>query len=193
MLQNVFEQISEKVEHKSQAWVISVSIILTMLIAYIDWATGLDIQFYVFYFIPIAIIGLKCSSKITYFFTFICVVLWTSTEVLSGYQIKGWMLELWNNGVRLMTFFAIAGAVVTARKIFDKERKMFEELRSKTAEIKQLQSFLPICSYCKKIRDDNSQWQPIESYISERVETKFSHGICPDCYDKVMKEMNLIK
>lgn len=51
-----------------------------------------------------------------------------------------------------------------------------------TSEIKQLRAFIPICCYCKKVRDDSDYWQQIESYISERVNTRFSHGICPDCY-----------
>ena len=53
-----------------------------------------------------------------------------------------------------------------------------------TSEIKRLQSFLPICSYCKKVRDDRQYWQQIELYITERIGTRFSHGICPGCYEK---------
>jgi hypothetical protein len=41
---------------------------------------------------------------------------------------------------------------------------------------------LPICSYCKKIRNDRNYWQQVEGYISERSEAQFSHGICPECY-----------
>jgi sigma-B regulation protein RsbU (phosphoserine phosphatase) len=52
-----------------------------------------------------------------------------------------------------------------------------------TSEIKRLQSFLPICAYCKKVRDDRQYWQQIEAYINERMGTRFSHGICPECYE----------
>jgi DNA-binding response OmpR family regulator len=44
------------------------------------------------------------------------------------------------------------------------------------------QGLLPICSYCKKIRDDQNYWQQVEGYISDHSEAQFSHGICPDCY-----------
>ena len=44
-------------------------------------------------------------------------------------------------------------------------------------------TFLPICAYCKKVRDDHEYWQQIESYLNERVGTRFSHGICPECYE----------
>ncbi|MES2696701.1 MAG: response regulator [Verrucomicrobiota bacterium] len=51
-----------------------------------------------------------------------------------------------------------------------------------TSEIKRLRSFIPICCYCKKVREDGDYWKQIETYISERMDTRFSHGICPDCY-----------
>lgn len=54
------------------------------------------------------------------------------------------------------------------------------------AQVKQLESILPICSYCKKVRNDGKYWQAIESYFNQRQGTKFSHSICPDCYQRVM-------
>jgi PAS domain S-box-containing protein len=53
--------------------------------------------------------------------------------------------------------------------------------KAQEAEIKQLRGFLPICSYCKKIRNDENYWEQIESYISNHSNALFSHGICPDC------------
>lgn len=61
--------------------------------------------------------------------------------------------------------------------------------KAQEAEINQLRDLLPICSYCKKIRDDKNYWQQIESYISDHSNILFSHGICPDCASKVMPEM----
>lgn len=61
------------------------------------------------------------------------------------------------------------------------------ELEGALTEIKQLQGVLPICSYCKNIRDDQNYWQRVESYISEHTEAEFSHSICPDCYEKIVQ------
>ncbi len=55
------------------------------------------------------------------------------------------------------------------------------ELASALAEIKTLRDILPICSFCKKIRDDQGYWNQVEQYISDHTGTKFSHGICDDC------------
>ncbi len=51
-------------------------------------------------------------------------------------------------------------------------------------EVQALEGLLPICSYCKKIRDESGKWNMLEQYISERSEAEFSHGICPDCLNK---------
>lgn len=61
------------------------------------------------------------------------------------------------------------------------------ELEAALLQIKQLQGLLPICSYCKKIRDERNDWQQIESYISRNAEVEFSHGICPACYTDVVQ------
>ena len=55
--------------------------------------------------------------------------------------------------------------------------------------MKQLQGLLPICCYCKKIRDDRNYWHEVEAYISQHSQAKFTHGICPDCYQKVVQQI----
>jgi CheY-like chemotaxis protein len=53
-------------------------------------------------------------------------------------------------------------------------------------QVRQLEAFLPICGYCKKVRDDRNYWQQIESYINARTGTDFSHSVCPDCYTRII-------
>jgi CheY-like chemotaxis protein len=61
------------------------------------------------------------------------------------------------------------------------------ELSRALSEVKQLNALLPICSYCKKIRDDKDYWQSVEGYISQHTDSHFSHGICPDCFEQHVK------
>jgi len=61
------------------------------------------------------------------------------------------------------------------------------ELAEALARVKQLSGLLPICGFCKKVRNDRDYWQQVEEYISIHSEVKFSHGVCPDCYDKLLK------
>jgi DNA-binding response OmpR family regulator len=62
-----------------------------------------------------------------------------------------------------------------------------KELEEALAQVKQLEGYLPICSYCKKIRDDKDYWQQIEGYIEARSEALFTHSVCPDCYQKYIE------
>jgi sigma-B regulation protein RsbU (phosphoserine phosphatase) len=54
-------------------------------------------------------------------------------------------------------------------------------------ELQRLEGLLPICSYCKRIRDESGHWDPLEVYIEKRSEAQFSHGICSDCYTRVVE------
>jgi sigma-B regulation protein RsbU (phosphoserine phosphatase) len=62
------------------------------------------------------------------------------------------------------------------------------ELEAALARVKQLQRLLPICCYCKKVRGDEDYWQQVEAYLGEHADVQFSHGICPDCYEKVRRQ-----
>jgi sigma-B regulation protein RsbU (phosphoserine phosphatase) len=61
------------------------------------------------------------------------------------------------------------------------------ELESALKRVKQLGGLLPICSYCKKIRDDSNYWQQVESYVMHHSDAQFSHSICPSCYESIVK------
>jgi DNA-binding response OmpR family regulator len=80
-----------------------------------------------------------------------------------------------------------AGADDFIRKPLDRDElaarvRVAERILGLHSEVMQLESLLPICSYCRKIRDPNDRWHDIEAYISNHTETSFTHGICPECY-----------
>jgi len=61
------------------------------------------------------------------------------------------------------------------------------ELELLLTQMKQLRGLLPICMYCKRIRNGKDYWQQVEAYIRDHSEAEFSHGICPECYEKMLK------
>lgn len=71
----------------------------------------------------------------------------------------------------------------------DKEKHLIEELQKSLSEIKKLSGLLPICSHCKKIRDDQGYWSAVEDYIGTRMDTRFSHGLCPDCIKELYPDI----
>ncbi len=74
---------------------------------------------------------------------------------------------------------------VTERKRMEEEReKLIVELKEALLRVRTLSGLLPICSSCKKIRDDEGRWQPLEDYIRDHSEAEFTHTICPECAKK---------
>ncbi len=74
---------------------------------------------------------------------------------------------------------------ITPRTLVEAEREnLILELKKALSEIKTLSGLLPICAYCKKIRNDDGYWEQIEGYIKKRSLADFSHGICPECMKK---------
>jgi phosphoserine phosphatase RsbU/P len=68
-----------------------------------------------------------------------------------------------------------------------------EDLYRTLARVKQLEGIIPICAYCKKIRDDGNSWNQLEQYISDHSEAKFSHGVCPHCAEEQLETMRRLK
>jgi len=70
------------------------------------------------------------------------------------------------------------------------QRSLAEQLQEKEeafARVKKLQGLLPICCYCKNIRDDQNYWKQVEDYLAEHTDARFSHGICPRCYHTIIE------
>jgi PAS fold len=85
----------------------------------------------------------------------------------------------------------ITGAIIINQDITDRRRSELErehlvkKLRAAMAQVHTLSGLLPICSTCKKIRDDAGRWRSIEAYVEDRSTVQFSHGICPDCMSRI--------
>jgi DNA-binding response OmpR family regulator len=75
-------------------------------------------------------------------------------------------------------------------RVVDLQRRLADRVRAledALANVRQLQGLLPICSYCKKVRDDSNYWQQVEQYMADRTDLQFSHSICPSCYEQHVK------
>jgi hypothetical protein len=118
-----------------------------------------------------------------------------STDFKAGRNLTGWSLITWGVYVIFFPFILRVSELVPIAMGFlvgihvlagmgmvimvvDRIRLRAEESET---HIKRLEGLIPICSNCKKIRDDHNSWHILEAYIQERSEAKFSHGICPDC------------
>ena len=74
---------------------------------------------------------------------------------------------------------------ITSRKKAEKEREdLIKRLQESLAEIRTLRKILPLCSFCKKVRDDKGYWEQVDVYLHKHSSVDVSHGICPECMKK---------
>ena len=157
----------------------------------IDWLTGYELNFFVFYFLPVSLgawfLGLGAAVTLSV----LCALVWFGADVLSGHVHSSALYAVWNTIIRLVSFLAMGWSIARIRQLLDRERETTEALSRSLSEIKVLEAFLPVCAECKKIRDKEGHWQPFETYFAVHANTQFSHGFCPECAQKVIAEAHL--
>jgi len=164
---------------------------ITLVLGWIDSLTGYELNFFVFYFIPVSLaawfIGLGGSviASVT------CALVWFGADLVSEHAYSSHVYAVWNTMIRLCSFLAIGWSVQKIHNLLVSERNKNETLHRTLAEVKVLEGLLPICAQCKKIRDAQGCWQYMEVYIEDRSDAQFSHGYCPDCARKAFQEAGL--
>lgn len=116
-------------------------------------------------------------------FIFIISIIWLDEIIDIPYLLLGAPQTPinWRESLFESVIISILGVLITyiTSKIFQK--------------MKYLEGILPVCASCKKIRDDKGVWNQIETYVRDRSEAEFSHGICPECAEKLYPGFNPYK
>jgi hypothetical protein len=107
------------------------------------------------------------------------------SEILQAFSVS--MLPWGLAFIILNAFIGIFWGKI--RQVDAEKSKVITDLQEALAKVKTLSGFLPICASCKKIRDDKGYWNQIEAYISEHSAAEFSHGICPECIEKLYPDV----
>lgn len=107
------------------------------------------------------------------------------TDIIQGLEAgaNDYVIKPFDRG-ELLARVKVGETVVNLQEKLSAKLKKLEDA---LAQVKQLRGILPICSYCKHVRDDQNYWQQVETYISNHSEAEFSHSVCPDCYEKVVQ------
>jgi hypothetical protein len=180
-----------KKEMSQLAWGATTLVIMVAL-GVVDWLTGDELNFFVFYFLPVSIgawfLGLMASVSLAIFSDGV----WFAADALTGHVYSSSFYVVWDIMVRLVALLAMGWCVSKIKQLLDTERETAESLRRSLSQIKVLETFLPICAQCKKIRNQNGVWQQLEIYIGEHSNTQFSHSYCPECAKKIMIETGLV-
>ena len=134
---------------------------------------------------PLVLITLWSSSRR---FTLIVTVGATVLTVVGLfyplYGVADW-LAVTNRVLSLITIWVAAILVLLYKRAEEERERLIRELQDALENIKTLRGLLPICSSCKKIRDDHGYWNQLETYIVAHTDAEFTHGLCPECIRKL--------
>ena len=83
--------------------------------------------------------------------------------------------------------YSVARDITDAKRAEEEREQLLHELKAAVAEVKTLQEILPICSYCRRVRDDQNYWHQVEAYLVDHSEIRFTHGVCPQCLEREKK------
>lgn len=109
-----------------------------------------------------------------------------TTHHLLDYSFE--IIGVFGSAMMVVGVISIKPVFVMIKNMEEEQRALAVSLQEALDNVKILKGMLPICANCKKIRDDDGYWQQIETYITKNSDTKFSHGICPDCIKKLYPE-----
>jgi hypothetical protein len=149
------------------------------LLFWFDYATGPKTQFPVVYVIPVTLAAWYSGR-------------WPALTLAVALPVVHavFLVALWKQPASMTTLVAmttIRGAVVIAMALWF--ARLSEHERELHRHVQTLEGLLPICSFCKGIRNESGEWERLETFIAERSEAQFSHSFCPSCLKKHYSEL----
>jgi K+-sensing histidine kinase KdpD len=167
--------------------VLVVLAISVVVLGFVDYVTGYELGFFLFYFVPIAIAAWKVGTIRSYLISILSSMVWFLSDILS-HPYSSILVIFWNTIMKLLSFLFIAYIASKIQFLLRKNREASQDL---LCHVKILSGLIPICASCKNIRDDKGDWQQIEEYFEERTNAQFTHGLCPECVNKLLREAGI--
>jgi glucose-6-phosphate-specific signal transduction histidine kinase len=173
-------------------WLLALAVIAgVVILGDVDLVTGYELNFFVFYFLPVSVMAWRLGFPAAVIVAVLSAIVWSGADLLSGHAYSSHAYAVWNTMIRLLAFLVIGWSVARVRQGLVRERETTEALRQAISEVKVLETFLPICAQCKRIRNKEGVWQELEVYIGQHSNTQFSHGYCPECARRALEEAGL--
>lgn len=165
--------------------------VLTLALGGLDFITGTELGLFVFYFAPVMIAGWRLGLSASVVMAILAALVWFAADTLGGHAYSHAAIGVWNTGVRLLAFMIIGLFTSRLAALLAGERQTSADLEKALAEVEVLRGLLPICAWCKKIRDERGEWQQVETYIARHGDVEFTHGMCDDCAARMLGEAGL--
>ena len=157
------------------------------VVATLDVVTPFELGFSAFYVIPVLIATWGIGTSRGLAFALLSACCWYVVDLTSGRPLPHEFYRAWDSFNHLMSYSIVAFVTGNLKQAFHREKELREHRDQALKNVRELEGLLPICAWCKKVRDDEGYWQELEAYLEPRTKASFTHGICTDC----AKDMDL--
>jgi hypothetical protein len=172
----------------SPVFIFLLALVSLALVALADALTPFELGFSAFYVLPVLIAtwGLGMSRGLG--FALLSACCWYCLDLTSGRLVSHGFFRAWDSFNHLLSYSLIAIITGNLKRAFLREQQLRVDRDRALQNVHELEGLLPVCAWCKKIRDDEGYWQELEAYLKPRTKASFSHGICPDCANSLHRE-----
>jgi hypothetical protein len=174
-----------------------VSLLCLATVSYVDYITGYEMLFFVFYFIPVALCGWYLGKLGMFSVAVLSGACWFLVDVLSGHHYPHEAIRYWNSFICFLAFAIIGFGLHHLKRSRDKEQesrreleKALAELQDSTREIRNLQSQLQVvCAWTQRLRLEG-KWVTLDEFLTSKLNLRISHGISPEALAEIKRELS---
>ncbi len=165
--------------HLRKRWTLPLAGGLLLVLGWLEAHTPVTLTFSSFYFVPVALAAWSGGRPWGFAFAAATALAWLWADLSMAHEATGQGLYRAISVLNHLLAYGLATWLVA-------------RLHRAMAEVEDLQGLLPVCAWCRKVRDDQGLWQGVEAYLQGQG-AKLTHGICPECQSQAQQEMDTLK
>ena len=172
----------------SPAVIFLTAVAVLAVVTAVDTFTSYELGFSAFYVIPVLIATWGVGTSRGLAFALLSACCWYVADLTSGRPLTHEFYRFWDSFNHFISFSLIAVLTGRLKLGFQREQALRENLDLTMKNLRELEGLLPVCAWCKKVRNDEGYWEELEAYLEPRTKAAFSHGICPECAARLKAE-----
>jgi hypothetical protein len=162
---------------------------LVVLVGFLACVSGNEMSFSLLYLAPITLVTWFVGRRGGVAVASLSVLVGFGADMLSGHRFAHPLIPWWNTLMRVSFFLIVVTLLARLKRTYEGQTHMARELQASLTTVNILRRFIPICAWCKKVRDDQGYWQQMEMDMTEHSTASLTYGICQECYDKELQAL----
>jgi hypothetical protein len=160
------------------------SLITLLFIGWIDYVTGYEFGFFIFYFIPVSLAAWFVNRRSALFMACASAVCWYLSDLYTFHPYSNAFFIYWEVFMRLVSFLTTALTLSKIKAMVENERCLIAELSGALDHVRDLQGLLPVCPGCGELNAEDSLLEKIKNYLASRSNDELSPHLCPTCRNR---------